>query len=482
MHPNTPLLTLGAALLAASPSLSAQDWSSGPDLSAPRGDLAATSSGNLAFFAGGQMSGSIPSAAVDIYDAGSDAWSTAALSAPRWSLSATSVAGKVLFAGGVLGPPVVGGGTDGPRSAAVDVYDTTAGTWSVTSMSQARSHLAATSVNGYALFAGGYVDSWTPSDRVDAYDANTGTWSQASLSSASHKKGTTVGPYALFAGGSVIDVYDSAIGPPSNPAAWSQASISGPGFCEATVTAGGRAYFASYYSKVINIYDSTIGTPWDPAAWSVELMQCPRTRFAATAVGDTVLFGGGIKADALGQFGQTNHVEVFDAGTGVWSVEQFSSPRASLAATSVGDLVLFGGGGFSDRVDLRVPNDSPWKDLGHGSPWVFMGPFPSIFTPTLTGSGPLTGASNAGLHVHSPLGGSAFLILGFQQTNLPLFQGTLVPSVDLIFGPVPVGLATQIDLPWPAGLPSGFQTYWQAWITEPGFGWAATNGVLGTTP
>ena len=42
MHPLTPLLTLGAALLAASPSLSAQDWSSGPDLSAPRSKLAAT--------------------------------------------------------------------------------------------------------------------------------------------------------------------------------------------------------------------------------------------------------------------------------------------------------------------------------------------------------------------------------------------------------------------------------------------------------
>ena len=39
-----------------------------------------------------------------------------------------------------------------------------------------------------------------------------------------------------------------------------------------------------------------------------------------------------------------------------------------------------------------------------------------------------------------------------------------------------------VDLPWPAGLPSGFQTFWQVWIDEPVFGWAATNGLLGTTP
>ena len=37
---------------------------------------------------------------------------------------------------------------------------------------------------------------------------------------------------------------------------------------------------------------------------------------------------------------------------------------------------------------------------------------------------------------------------------------------------------------WPAGLPSGFKIYYQAWQQDPGgpLGFAASNGLLSTTP
>jgi hypothetical protein len=59
-------------------------------LSQARYRLAATSSGELVFFAGGQNSTGQPSDRVDIYNVTSGSWTTATLSIPRSALAATS--------------------------------------------------------------------------------------------------------------------------------------------------------------------------------------------------------------------------------------------------------------------------------------------------------------------------------------------------------------------------------------------------------
>jgi hypothetical protein len=68
-------------------------------LSQPRSQLAATSVGNLALFAGG-FAESIYSDRVDIYNSLDDTWTTANLSQPRRILAATTVGQLALFGGG----------------------------------------------------------------------------------------------------------------------------------------------------------------------------------------------------------------------------------------------------------------------------------------------------------------------------------------------------------------------------------------------
>jgi hypothetical protein len=71
-------------------------------LSQARYVLAATSSGELVFFAGGYNSTG-PSNRVDIYNVTSGSWTTSTLSIPRVDLAATSSQNLVFFGGGWIG-------------------------------------------------------------------------------------------------------------------------------------------------------------------------------------------------------------------------------------------------------------------------------------------------------------------------------------------------------------------------------------------
>ncbi len=87
--------------------------------------------------------------AVDLYNSASGTWSTAQLSVARFDLAVTSVGNLAIFAGGSVTE-------DGLSSSnAVDLYNSTSGIWSTAQLSVARGYLAATSVGNVAFFAGG---------------------------------------------------------------------------------------------------------------------------------------------------------------------------------------------------------------------------------------------------------------------------------------------------------------------------------------
>jgi hypothetical protein len=115
-------------------------------LSQARYRLAATSSGELVFFAGGYNSTGA-SDRVDIYNVTSGSWTTTTLSIPRRELAATSSQNRVFFGGG--------------RNETfycferVDIYNTFDGSWSTATLSQPRFTLVATSVGNLVLFGGG---------------------------------------------------------------------------------------------------------------------------------------------------------------------------------------------------------------------------------------------------------------------------------------------------------------------------------------
>ena len=109
-------------------------------LSTARSQLQGASAAGKAFIVGGSMA--------DVYDSGSDTWSTLNLPAYHGSnVSITSSGDLVAFAGGYVGSHVY---TD-----RVDIYNASAGTWDIGALSVGRSRMASVAVQDKIIFAGG---------------------------------------------------------------------------------------------------------------------------------------------------------------------------------------------------------------------------------------------------------------------------------------------------------------------------------------
>ena len=129
------------------------------------------------------------------------------------------------------------------------------------------------------------------------------------------------------------------------------------------------------------------------------------------------------------------------------------------------------GVGFCNGLQLaRV-----WHDLG-------LGLAGAGGTPLLQGVGHCEVGENTRVVLTNGAPNAAtWLLLGLSELSAPFKGGVLVPSPDIILD----GLSTsgtgtfQLLSPWPAGVPAGFEIYWQAWIADAGApkGFAASNGL-----
>ena len=172
-----------------------------------------------------------------------------------------------------------------------------------------------------------------------------------------------------------------------------------------------------------------------------------------------------------------------------------SDPGASLGATvAAGDVdgdglddVAVGGpidtAGQPNEGTVRVYRGShggPWFDLGNAKPGL-------RGEPRLLGTGDLLGGNPMQVVLFNVREQQfVYVILGLSTIYAPAKGGVVVPSVDLIFDPIPTLNASSLTLPgiWPMGLPPGASLYFQAWITDPAAtkGFAASNGLGATLP
>ena len=254
--------------------------------------------GGKAIFAGGYTAGSVPNSVVDIYNTSTGTWSTATLSEARWDCPATSAGNEAFFGGGYT--------TGSVRSSVVDIYDASSNTWSTTVLSQPRAALAAAAAGNQVFFAGGEHGP-TIISVVDIYNTSAGTWSIANLSQARYSlAATSVGNQVFFGGGftgsddsSTVDIYDTANG------TWSTAALSQARDDLVAATAGGKVFFAggynpSGYSNVVDIYDASSNT------WSTATLSQARKGLSATSAGNQVFFAGG-----YGNSGYSNVVDIY---------------------------------------------------------------------------------------------------------------------------------------------------------------------------
>jgi len=367
MHPSRSSLSfLAAFALLAAP---AQAQWSAASLTAPRQEAASAVLGQKAYFAGGRF-GATRSHVVDVYDQASGTWSTTTpLTVARAQLAGAAVGPYVLFAGGTTGAST--------SSDRIDFLDTGTMIWSTFQLTQARFGLSAVTVGSRVLFAGGATGgpmAAIPSAVVDVYDSALGApsnplaWSTTSLQGARGAMGaTSIGGLAIFAGGidgvvavDTVEVYDSAVGAPTNPLAWSTTTLLGPARAyPATTSVGTRAYFAggvldtmNNRSDVVDVYDSAFGAPGDPLAWSTTNLSVARDGMTAIGLGDLVLFAGG--ATFNGSFAVTDVVDVLVTSTGTWGTSHLSNPRGNMAGAALGNQALFAGGGANPFSGLST--------------------------------------------------------------------------------------------------------------------------------
>lgn len=132
-----------------------------------------------------------------------------------------------------------------------------------------------------------------------------------------------------------------------------------------------------------------------------------------------------------------------------------------------------------NRIDA-MRYGTPWVKLGTGLPGTHD-------VPTLSGSGPLAPFTPMAITADNMLENtSAALVAGFSALNASFKGGVMIPQVDLLIAGLPTGALGSFTFPatWPGNIPSGFTFYAQVWVTDPAGpqGFAATNGMSGTTP
>jgi hypothetical protein len=322
-------------------------------LSEPRRLISATSTGNLAFFAGGwRPSASYSySAAVDIYDISTGIRTNATLSSQRLHPCAVSLGNLVFFAGGFV--------STGLTTDVVDIYNVDTGMWSIASLSVARSGAVCTSFGGdVVMFAGGLVNGSLLTNVVDIYNSTEGAWSTMTSVPTNGGWGSavTVGDLVILAGGistKTVNIYNVTA------LTWGNASLSVARTLMAVTSvrdlvifAGGALPVSSAVSTVVDIYNVTSGE------WATSSLSSTSVWIASGSVGDLAFFAGGGPSVALLGIGggdvPNGRVDIYNASNNTWSTASLSQARFQAGGVSVGNLFMVAGGGGEGSTDYAI--------------------------------------------------------------------------------------------------------------------------------
>jgi hypothetical protein len=271
--------------------------------------------------------------------------------------------GSTFLANPALRPPaVVGARVLFYDSTVVDVYDLSTRQWSTHPLSVARTAMAIAVVGDQVVFAGG-DGKRGGGGAVDIYHADTDQWSTARLSAPRDGIAVAiVGGKLVLAGGyddaelkpsDAFDVYDPASGQ------WTAGRLAVPHDVSAVAVVGNSALFAGGFSAprkggrtrptdAVEVYDAGSGQ------WSIAHLSSPGSDITALAVGHFALFAGQPRAD----WTQPAAVDLYDAQRGTWSAAQLSPPSLAFAgetgAATVGDRALFTHDGVADVFDAST--------------------------------------------------------------------------------------------------------------------------------
>jgi hypothetical protein len=136
---------------------------------------------------------------------------------------------------------------------------------------------------------------------------------------------------------------------------------------------------------------------------------------------------------------------------------------------------------FYVSLNETYPAGSPFADLGQMQS-------PSIdLTPIQIASGDLLPGTPVSFDVFmAPPNHPLTCVVGFAQAGLPFKGFVMVPSPDVLVGPIPSDAQGHLSLAgsWPPGIPSGLTFVTQVWFPYAlgSAGLASSNAVAATAP
>ena len=227
---------------------------------------------------------------------------------------------------------------------------------STTALSLPRDELSATTVGNYALFGGGYYSD----DEADVTDGFNTSLTRVGVSRLQHddankrNAATTVGNYALFGGGrgepssvksflttNSVTAYDTAL------TRTYPSDLNDHSHKLAATTVGNYALFGGGHNYSQS-FGATVDNDWlyNVTAYNTSLskstaanLSSEKCGLAATTVGNYALFGGGVRDGVT-----SNTVDTYNTSLTKGTASTLSVTRDDLAATTVGGYAIFGGG------------------------------------------------------------------------------------------------------------------------------------------
>ncbi|MFN7671803.1 MAG: hypothetical protein ACK5S5_15270, partial [Planctomycetota bacterium] len=158
-----------------------------------------------------------------------------------------------------------------------------------------------------------------------------------------------------------------------------------------------------------------------------------------------------------------------------WQVPVPNINQGGPVSAADGTLVV-AGTGSNLRAD-RTP--SPWTNLGGGIAG-------ALGEPALAGLGTLTAGNTVTFRASNAAPNSfGVFIFGASALNVPIFGGTLVPSLDVtLVAAFDAQGRWSLGLPWPAGVATGASFWWQLAVldTTAPAGLTASAGLRSVAP
>ena len=239
----------------------------------------------------------------------------------------------------------------------------------VQQLSQSRQNIASASLStaGIGMFAGGYYytgsvgsEVFTASDKIDIYNVNTNSWSLNTLPNPAYDIGSASldnkGIILLTGGTDSTNFFNTVQVYTANNNLWTSLSVTQAraGIAAAALPNQGKillvgGYNGATYYNIIDVYDSATGQ----ITTSPKTLSLARSGCSVAVSQNLAFFAGGItaKSGSTPSFSYTtsNVIDIYNAGTDVWSTAQLSKPRAGIISFVINGNVNFLGG-FSSNI------------------------------------------------------------------------------------------------------------------------------------